>query len=324
MALLITGGLGYIGSHISILSSNEDIVIIDDLSNSNLNYKECLPRAEVITEKLSYKTVSQVFKNKNISGVIHLAGYKSVKESIEKPIMYYKNNIQSSIDLIEAMHDHNVNKLIFSSSATVYGNNNKSPLSEKSPTGYTNPYGHTKIIIEEIIKENCNNKNNFKAISLRYFNPIGADKSGLLSDQPLGEPLNLMPLIANSISGNQLKIFGNDYPTHDGTCIRDYIHVIDLAYAHLLSLNYLDKIKYDVINIGLGRGISVLDLIKKFELANNVKVNYSFHNRRDGDVAESFANNSKAIKLLNWKPKYNYMDMCSDYWNAFIKKNQQN
>ena len=219
MTILITGGLGYIGSHISKIA-NEKVVIIDNQSNSQLNFKEKLPNAEVFTENLNYKNICKIFKDYSIDSVIHLAGSKSVNESIISPLDYYSNNVISSVELLEAMIKFNVNKLIFSSSATVYGNKNKSPLKEDFHTQPINPYGHTKVIIEEIIQNCCASYSNFSAISLRYFNPIGAHSDGSLGDRPKGKPLNLLPLIIESVFGEELTVFGNDYPTPDGTCIR--------------------------------------------------------------------------------------------------------
>ncbi len=313
MTILITGGLGYIGSHISKIA-NEKVVIIDNQSNSQLNYKEKLPNADVFTEDLNYENVSRIFKNFNIDSVIHLAGSKSVNESFTSPLDYYSNNIISSVGLFQAMIKFNVNKLIFSSSATVYGNNNKSPLKEDLHTQSINPYGHTKIILEEIIQNCCASYSNFSAISLRYFNPIGAHSDGSLGDRPKGEPLNLMPLIIESVSGKKLTVYGNDYPTADGTCLRDYIHVMDLAEAHLICLNNFNNIKYDTFNVGLGMGISVLELISTFENVNNVKVRFEIGERRIGDAAISFADTTKFKRRFNWSPKYDYKSMCKDSW----------
>ena len=213
------------------------------------------------------------------------------------------------------MTQFNVNKLIFSSSATVYGNKNKSPLKEDFPTQSINPYGHTKIIIEDIIQNCCASYSNFSAISLRYFNPIGAYHDGSLGDRPKGKPLNLMPLIVDSVFGKKLTVFGNDYPTADGTCLRDYIHVMDLAEAHLICLKNFSNIRYDTFNVGLCMGISVLELISAFENANKVKVNFEFGERRPGDAAISYADTSKFKNRFNWSPKHDYKSMCRDSWS---------
>ena len=313
MAILITGGLGYIGSHIAKIA-DEKIVIIDNQSNSQLNYKKNLPNAEVVLEDLNYNNVCKIFKNYNINAVIHLAGSKSVQDSIISPLEYYSNNVITSFELLKGMIEFNINKLIFSSSATVYGNSHPSPLREDFQTQYINPYGHTKIIIEEMIQNCCISYPNFCAVSLRYFNPIGAHQDGTLGDRPLGKPLNLMPLIVESVKGKKLTIFGNDYPTVDGTCLRDYIHVMDLAEAHLLCLKEFSKIKYENFNVGLGKGISVLELIKTFEAVNNVKVRYEFGQRRSGDASISYADNTKFVKSFKWAPRYDYSSMCIDSW----------
>ena len=313
MTILITGGLGYIGSHISKIA-DQKVIIIDNQSNSLLDYKKILPNAKVFTEDLNYENVCKIFKIYNIDSVIHLAGSKSVNESLEHPLNYYSNNVSSSIGLLRAMIEFNVNKLIFSSSATVYGNDNNSPLKEDFLTKYINPYGHSKIIIEEIIENCCASYSNFSAVSLRYFNPIGAHSDGSLGDRPKGKPLNLMPLIVESVFGKKLTVFGNDYPTADGTCLRDYVHIMDLAEAHLICLKNFKSIKYDIFNVGLGMGISVLDLIDTFEQVNRVKVNFKIGERRQGDAAISFADNSKFKKRFNWSPKYDYKTMCKDSW----------
>ena len=313
MTILVTGGLGYIGSHIAKIA-NEKVIIIDNQSNSELNYKTHLPKADVFINDLNYQNLCRIFKNYDIDSVIHLAGSKSVNESITSPLEYYRNNVISSVELLRAMNEFNVNKLIFSSSATVYGNEHVSPLKENLNTHYINPYGHTKIVIEEIIKNCCTSYKNFSAISLRYFNPIGAHSDGTLGDRPKGKPLNLMPLIIDSVHGEKLTVFGNDYPTNDGTCLRDYIHVMDLAEAHLLCLRNFSQIKYETFNVGLGIGISVLELISTFEEVNKVKVKYEFGKRRPGDAAICYADSSKFIKKFNWTPKYDHKIMCKDSW----------
>lgn len=323
MSLLITGGLGYIGSHIAKISRKKNITIIDNESNSSLNYKNILPRANVIIDDINLKSLSKIFKKFNIKEVIHCAGLKSVNLSIADPIKYYRNNVNSTLDLLESMEVFNIKKLVFSSSATVYGNFNKNPLKENLNTNAINPYGETKIINEGLIRNFCKINNNFRAVVLRYFNPIGAHKSGKLTDNPLGRPQNLMPLIMESIENNTyLKIFGKDYKTPDKTCIRDYIHIMDLAEVHLLSLKYLNnKVGFHLFNVGLGKGISVLDLIKIFEKTNNIKIKYKFSRRREGDAAISFASNKEIKKKLNWSPKLSYKDMCKDAWNARLSKN---
>lgn len=320
MAILLTGGLGYIGSHIAqILGSNA--VIIDNLSNSNLDYKKILPKSNVYESEINPIILKKVFTKHNIKGVIHLAGLKSVNESTKFPLQYFRNNLCSSLILLEMMDKFKINALIFSSSATIYGNKSLNPLKENYPYNSTNPYGSTKIFIEQMIKDYCNSNPKFKAISLRYFNPIGAKLHSGLKDQPLGKPQNIMPVLINSIIHKKIfKIFGNDYPTKDGTCVRDYIHVVDLAEAHIKAFKYLKKIKGHLpLNIGLGKGISVLEFIERFEKINKIKVNYEMHTRRGGDAAITIADNSNAKKLLNWKPKFSYDNMMKDSWKAAIE-----
>ena len=315
MAILLTGGLGYIGSHIAS-QLKEKAIIIDNCSNSHLNFKKKLPLAKVYCNDLNYKNLDKIFSKHNIQGVIHLASLKAVGESTELPLLYYRNNVYSSLELLECMNKYKIQKLIFSSSATVYGDKAKSPLEESLDLKSTNPYGSTKIIIEDLISNYANSNKNFKSLSLRYFNPIGANLSAKLSESPLGEATNLMPVIIKAIkTKKELTIFGSDYKTSDGTCIRDYIHVNDVANAHIMALKNL-KIGHKAINIGLGKGLSVLELINIFEKVNKVKVPFKFGKRRKGDVAACFASNKLAKKYLNWKPMYNYEQMCYDSWNA--------
>ena len=324
MKILLTGGLGYIGSHIAHLVGSS-AVIIDNLSNSKLNYKKFLPKAVVFKRDLNQSLLKKIFSQYDIQGVIHLASLKAVNQSIKNPLQYYNNNVAKSLEMLEAMDKFKIQKLIFSSSATVYGSLHKSPLNENLSLQSVNPYGSTKIIIEQMIDDYAKSNLKFRAISLRYFNPLGANIEAGLSDQPLGEPQNIMPILINKVSDKKIfNIFGNDYPTYDGTCVRDYIHIKDLAKAHILALNKLNKFKgHTKINIGLGRGISVLDLISAFEKVNNIKVDYKIANRRMGDAAVSYASNQKAKKLLNWKPKYTIQEMVKDAWEAHKKKFKQ-
>ena len=318
MKILLTGGLGYIGSHISYLLG-EKAVIIDNKINSNLNYKKYLPKAKVYVKDLNSRNLSKIFLENKIEGVIHLAGLKSVSESVIDPLKYYKNNFLPTLDLLNSMKQFKIKKLIFSSSATVYGINNISPLGENISLSAHNPYGNTKIVIENLIRDFCNSYKNFKCISLRYFNPIGSEVTANLQDQPLGKPQNLMPIILNAAKHNiTFYINGNDYKTKDGTCIRDYIHVKDLANAHLKALNKIKKIQnFLPINIGLGKGKSVLEIIKIFQKVNKVKLKYKVTKRREGDIAEIYADNSLALKFLNWKPKFSYEDMVKDAWRGY-------
>jgi UDP-glucose 4-epimerase len=321
MAILLTGGLGYIGSHIARLLKKKS-VIIDNQSNSQLNFKKYLPEATVYLSDLNKHTLEKVFTKHKIQGVIHLAGLKSVNESVLNPLQYYENNIGSSLVLLEAMNKFKVNKFIFSSSATVYGDQNLSPLKENMTLKSVNPYASTKIIIEQLLSDYAQSNSNFKAISLRYFNPIGADVKSNLSEQPLGQPQNIMPILVQAASEQKVfSIYGNNYETPDGTCIRDYLHVKDLASAHVLALKKIHKFKgHTPLNIGLGKGLSVFEVISLFEKVNQVKIHTRITAHRKGDVAISFADNKKAKKLLEWKPQYSYETMMQDAWQAFIKK----
>ena len=322
MKTLITGGLGYIGSHIAYKLGPKS-VIIDDMSNSNLNFKKLLPKSIVYKKKINKSSLDKIFNENKIDSVIHLAGFKAVNESINFPLKYYENNLVNTIDLISSMEKYKINKLIFSSSATVYGldNINKCPLKETFKSNAINPYGNTKIIIEDILDDYCKANKNFKAISLRYFNPIGANLKSGLCEKPIGKTQNLMPNIIKCLKERKpLKIYGNNYNTPDGTCVRDYIHVDDLAEAHIKSIKMISKIgKHEKINIGLGRGISVMEIIKIFEKVNKLKINFTIKKPRIGDSAISYADNKKAIKLLKWKSKKNYKDMCKDSWEASFK-----
>jgi UDP-glucose 4-epimerase len=322
MDILLTGGLGYIGSNICVLllkeHSDKNIIIIDNLVNSSI---ERIKYIEKITNKkvtfynvdlVNKNELKEVFKNHNIDVVIHLAGLKAVNESIQKPLLYYENNIQSTINLLNTMIEFNCKNIIFSSSATVYGMH-KSPFYETTPKGkILSPYGKTKDMIEEILEDTAK-ANNIKVVILRYFNPIGSDDSGLLCDDPNGIPNNLYPYILKVYNNklSVLNIFGNDYDTPDGTCVRDFIHVVDLAYGHIKTIEYIlsTNKNIDIFNLGTGKGISVLELITAFEKVNNVKINYKFANRRDGDIDISIANVSKAQNILNWTAKKDLYSM---------------
>ena len=320
MKILLTGGLGYIGSHIAHLLG-KSAVIIDNQVNNHLNFEIKLPLATVYKNTINTASLNKIFNKHQIKGVIHLAGLKSVNDSVSYPLKYYENNISSSITLLEAMNKFKVNKLIFSSSATVYGDQHSSPLIENMALESVNAYGSTKIIIEQLISDYAKSNSRFCALSLRYFNPLGAYVKAGLADQPLGEPQNLMPILVRSVHENKIfKIFGNNYPTPDGTCIRDYIHVKDLSAAHVLAFKKLHQLPgHRAINIGLGKGASVLKIIRLFEKVNGIKVRYQIVGRRKGDAAISYASNKLAKKLLGWKPQYNYQDMVRDSWNAYNK-----
>ena len=317
MGILITGGLGYIGSHIAHKLGNKS-VILDDMSNSRLNYKKLLPKSIVYKDKINTRSLKKIFKSHDIKCVIHLASFKSVNDSIDNPIKYYDNNISSTLILLRVMQEFNILNLIFSSSATVYGTSNKSPLKENFDLSSSTPYGNSKIIIEKILCDISSVNKKMKILSLRYFNPIGSDLNAGLADQPLGRPENLMPIMIESIKRNKkLLIFGNDYNTRDGTCIRDYVHIKDIVKGHIDAISVLDNLKnYTSMNLGLGKGISVLELVKLFIRINKVKINYNFTQRRDGDVDICFADVSLAKKIISWKPKYNYEDMIKDSWKS--------
>ncbi len=331
MAVLVTGGAGYIGSHVSVelLEEGKNIVIIDNFSNSS---PEVLDKIKEITGKdfklyelnmLDEEKLEQVFKENDIDSVIHLAGLKAVGESVQKPIEYYHNNLSSTLILLKLMKKYNCKKIVFSSSATVYGMPKEVPIKEDAPLSTTNPYGTTKLMIEKILKDVNTADSSFRIILLRYFNPIGAHESGKIGEKPDGIPNNLMPYITSVATGKLecLSVFGNDYPTHDGTGVRDYIHVVDLAKGHLKAL---EKIENEsglfIYNLGTGKGYSVLDLVKTFEKVNKVKINYKIVARRPGDIATCYADATKAKKELNWEASKNLEDMCRDSWN-FAKQN---
>ena len=333
MVILVTGGAGYIGSHtcVELLEKGEQIVIVDNFCNSKPSVIE---KIKEITKKdfkfyevdlLDKPKLEKVFQENDIKEVIHFAGLKAVGESVQKPLEYYHNNITGTLMLLEVMKKYNCKKIVFSSSATVYGLPKTVPIKEDFPLSTTNPYGSTKLFIEQILKDVCNSDKTFAAILLRYFNPIGAHKSGLIGEDPNGIPNNLMPFIARVADGTypELKVFGNDYDTPDGTGVRDYIHVVDLSIGHIKAIEKIRKMDgVEIYNLGTGNGFSVLDLVKTFEKVNNVKINYKIVGRRAGDIAVCYANCDKASKELGWKCERNIEDMCRDTWN-FILKNKK-
>ena len=332
MAVLVTGGAGYIGSHtlVELLEIGKDVVVFDNLSNSK---EESLERVEKITGKkvkfykgdlLNVEDLEKVFSENKIESVIHFAGLKAVGESVQKPMLYYKNNITGTLNLCEVMAAHGCKSIVFSSSATVYGSPKTVPITEDFPLSTTNPYGATKLMIEDILLDIYVSDNEWRICILRYFNPIGAHKSGLIGEDPNGIPNNLMPYIAKVASGvlPVLSVFGNDYPTKDGTGVRDYIHVVDLAKGHLHALEKIEKESgVFTYNLGTGNGYSVLDIINAFEKTTGVVVNYKITERRPGDVAECYANPKKAFEELGWKAENGIEDMCRDTWN-FQKNNK--
>lgn len=326
MSILVTGGAGYIGSHTSIelLQAGYDIVIVDNFCNSK---PESLNRIEELTGKkpkfyevdiLDREGLNKVFDENNIEAVIHFAGLKAVGESVEKPIEYYENNISGTLVLCDVMRKHNVKKIVFSSSATVYGMNNKVPFSEDMPTASaTNPYGSTKLFIEQILSDIYVSDNEWSVALLRYFNPIGAHESGRIGEDPNGIPNNLMPYITQVAVGKrkELSVFGNDYDTHDGTGVRDYIHVVDLAKGHLKAVEkVLSSNGVEAYNLGTGIGYSVLDVVNSFENASGQKVPYKIVERRAGDIGTCYADATKALRELGWKAEKNLDDMCRDSW----------
>lgn len=334
--ILVTGGLGYIGSHtcVELLNSGRDIVIIDNLSNSHEEVKDAIKK---ITGKefkyyninyLDKEKLEQVFKENDIDAVINFAGYKAVGDSVKNPIEYYINNVSGALNLLNVMKKYDVKKFVFSSSAAVYGENNPIPYTEDSEVGGTvSPYATTKLFIEKILEDIYISDNTMDIAILRYFNPIGAHESGLIGENPRGIPNNLFPYVARVASGelDELSIFGNDYDTKDGTCIRDYVHVVDLAKGHLCALNKLDKEEKGLFkyNLGTGIGYSVLDLVNTFEKVNNVKVKYKFTERREGDLPCYYSDPTKAEKELGFKATKTLEDMCKDGWTYQKNKTEK-
>lgn len=326
MSILVTGGAGYIGSHtvVELLNNDYDVVVVDDFSNS---HPTVLERIKELTGKsvtfyelnvLNKEGLRSVFKENKIEAVIHFAGFKAVGESVSVPLKYYHNNMMSTIALLEVMDEFDVKKIVFSSSATVYGMDNEVPFTEDMPTSATNPYGKTKVFIEHMLEDLAFSDNQWSAILLRYFNPIGAHESGRIGEDPNDIPNNLMPYITQVAVRklDKLSVFGDDYDTHDGTGVRDYIHVVDLARGHLKALDYaLKNTGAEAINLGTGEGYSVLDVVHAFENANDVEIPYKIVERRPGDIAIGYADAGKAKELLNWEATHSLEDMCRDSWN---------
>lgn len=331
--ILVTGGTGYIGSHtvLELLNSGYRIVVVDNLRNSKL---EALRRVEKLASKsvdffeadmLDKQALKSIFQKYNFDAVIHFAALKAVGESVEKPLLYYENNISGTINLCEAMHEHSVKNIVFSSSATVYGDPSQSPLSEESSLSAVNPYGQTKLTSEYLLKDMYTSDPDWNIALLRYFNPVGAHESGMIGEDPSGIPNNLMPYVTQVAVGNidKLSVFGNDYPTRDGTGERDYIHVMDVATGHIKALEKLaEKPGLITYNLGTGSGTTVLELIKAFEEVNSVSVPFEIAPRRAGDAAICYADASKAENELNWKTERGIEEMCRDAWN-WQKKNPE-
>ena len=334
MAILVTGGAGYIGSHtvVELQNAGYDVVVLDNLSNAS---EKSLERVSKITGKpvkfykadiLDRDALNEIFDKEDIDSCIHFAGLKAVGESVAKPWEYYENNIAGTLTLVDVMRKHNVKNIIFSSSATVYGDPAIIPITEECPKGQcTNPYGWTKSMLEQILTDIQKADPEWNVVLLRYFNPIGAHKSGTIGENPNGIPNNLMPYIAQVAVGRRdhLTVYGGDYPTKDGTCRRDYIHVMDLANGHLKAVEYAAQHKgVEVFNLGTGTPYSVLEIIHAFESANDIKIKYEIGDRRAGDLPEFWANAEKAEKILGWKTQRTLEDMCRDTWN-WQKNNPQ-
>jgi UDP-glucose 4-epimerase len=324
MKILVTGGAGYIASHtnLQLLDKGHEVVVLDNLQNSS---KESIKRVEELSnKKITFyegdcrdkKLLDKIFSKNKIDAVIHFAGLKAVGESCIKPITYYENNLMSNLALVEAMSNHNVKKLVFSSSATVYGIPKKLPLTEKHPLSTTNPYGATKLMGEQMFRDLYASDNSWHILLLRYFNPVGAHESGRIGEDPKGVPNNLMPYVSQVAVGKlkSLKIFGDDYDTKDGTGVRDYIHVVDLASAHLKALENIEKYGVDAINIGTGVGYSVLDMVNAFSKVSGKEIPYEVAPRRSGDIASCYSNCDKAKKELGFVAEKNLEDMCRDLW----------
>lgn len=324
--ILLTGAAGFIGSHTAaeLLTAGHEVVIVDNLYNSD---RSVIDRLETITGRrpvfyeadvADREALEAVFERHSFDAVIHFAGYKAVGESVQKPVDYYRNNLDTTLTLLETMRKHGCKRIIFSSSATVYGTSDKVPFTEDAETGgCTNPYGWTKFMIEQILRDAAAADPQLSVVLLRYFNPIGAHESGMIGEKPNGIPNNLMPYITQVAAGirDHLSVFGNDYPTPDGTGVRDYIHVVDLAKGHVAAFDYSMKhTGAEVFNLGTGVGYSVLDLVKAFEEANGVKIPYEITARRAGDIATCYAATDKAEKLLHWRAEKSLTDMCRDAW----------
>lgn len=334
MSILVTGGTGYIGSHtvVELLNYGKDVIIIDDLSNSEINVLDAIKELTNKSPKfyetnyLDKEKLREIFKENDIEMVINFAGFKAVGESVAKPLMYYHNNVGGAINVLEVMQEFGVKNFIFSSSATVYGEPEIVPITEECKVGgTTNPYGTSKLMIERILKDLYNSDNSWNICILRYFNPVGAHESGLIGENPRGIPNNLMPYITKVASGELkvLSIYGDDYNTKDGTGVRDYIHVVDLAKGHIKAMEKLEKENSGlyIYNLGTGIGYSVLEIVKNFEKINNIKVSYKITDRRPGDIASYYTNPNKAFNELGWKAEKGIEDMCRDSWN--YTKNQK-
>lgn len=325
MKILVTGGAGYIASHtvVSLIEAGYEVVSVDNFSNSNMtavhNVQKIVGKPFTFYENdvCDKQAMRKIFTENNIEAVIHFAGLKAVGESVQMPLEYYHNNLFSTITLLEVMREFGVKKFVFSSSATVYGIPDKMPITEDSPLSTTNPYGATKLMIENILRDLYASDNSWNIILLRYFNPVGAHKSGLIGEDPKGIPNNLMPYIAQVAAGKLacLTVHGSDYPTPDGTGVRDYIHITDLAEGHLAALEHINRFGAEAINLGTGTGYSVLEMVNAFQKASGKTVAYKIGPRRAGDIASCYASPEKAKRLLGWAAKRGLDEMCQDLWN---------
>lgn len=332
MSILITGGAGYIGSHtcVELLNAGEEIVIVDNFCNSNPHVLDIIRELTgkdfkfYEADLLDRAAMEKIFRENQIESVIHFAGLKAVPESCAKPIEYYHNNITGTLILCDVMRNNGCKRIVFSSSATVYGSPKSVPIVENFPLSTTNPYGSTKLYIEGILQDIYKSDNEWSVALLRYFNPIGAHKSGRLGDDPNGIPNNLMPYIQRVAVGKlpELSVFGNDYPTPDGTGVRDYLHVVDLAIGHIKAINKLRTMTgVGIWNLGTGKGYSVLDVVNAFSKASGVNIPYKIKERRPGDIAECYADPSKALAELGWKAERDLDEMCEDCWRFISQKN---
>lgn len=326
MSILVTGGAGYIGSHtvVQLIEAGYDPIIVDNFSNSK---PSVIQRIEEIVQRpvtyyacdiLDHRAMSDVFEKHQIEAVIHFAAYKAVGESVQKPLKYYHNNVSGTLSLLAVMQEYQVKRIVFSSSATVYGMDHPSPLNEMMTIGKaTNPYGYTKIVMEQILTDLAKSDEQWHVTLLRYFNPIGAHPTGLMGEDPSGIPNNLMPYVTQVAIGkrDKLSVYGDDYPTHDGTGVRDYIHVMDLAQGHVSALKAMSNQNgVHIYNLGTGEGYSVLDLVKTFQAVNHIDIPYIIEGRRAGDIATCYADPAKALKELGWATKRDLSDMCRDSW----------
>jgi UDP-glucose 4-epimerase len=329
--ILVTGGAGYIGSHtvIELMKANYDVIIVDNFSNSNPVYlnklfklcNELVGKSPMFYNRDCRSSLIDILSTHKVDGVIHFAAHKAVGESVDKPLEYYDNNINSLMSILNDCKNFSIKNIVFSSSCSLYGDVEQLPVDELTPiSDPQSPYAYTKLVGERILSDFCRVNPEIKAVALRYFNPVGAHESGLIGEYPISKPNNIIPVICNSVSGNEMTVFGNDYDTKDGSCIRDYIHVSDIANAHYLSVEYMmNKMpnNFDVFNLGSESGVSVLELINEFERINKVKVNYKVGERRAGDVIKIYSDSTKAKNELGWITKYKIEDMVTSAWKWY-------